>query len=233
MSELVTNKITPGTGSSDTVTLGDSGDTFTIPAGVTLAGSGAALTALPAANISGVIPPANLGTGTASASTFLNGSGAYSEAGGGKILQVKISPALTGTYRTSTSNVLADITGFSVAITPSAATSKIAVMVSGSTRAALTTANWAAGSVIAVLRDSTTLGGFTVFRDEPATGDVFTYGRCFSASFLDEPASTSSLTYKIQFAKYPNYAGMTIYIPAINGTNDLNHCRIIVMEVGA
>ena len=48
-----------------------------------LSGSGAGLTSLPAANITGVIPPANLGTGTASSSTFLNGSGAYSEAGGG------------------------------------------------------------------------------------------------------------------------------------------------------
>jgi hypothetical protein len=56
MSELVTNKITPATGSSDTVTLGDSGDTFTIPAGVTLAGSGASLTALPAANLTGSLP---------------------------------------------------------------------------------------------------------------------------------------------------------------------------------
>lgn len=45
--------------------------------------SGASLTGIPAANITGVIPAANLGTGTASSSTFLNGSGAYSEAGGG------------------------------------------------------------------------------------------------------------------------------------------------------
>ena len=42
MSELVTNKITPSTGSSDTVTLGDSGDTFTIPSGVTMTNSGTA-----------------------------------------------------------------------------------------------------------------------------------------------------------------------------------------------
>ena len=42
MSELITNKITPGTGSSNTVTLGDSGDIFTIPAGVTIANSGTA-----------------------------------------------------------------------------------------------------------------------------------------------------------------------------------------------
>jgi hypothetical protein len=42
MSELVTNKITPSTGSSDTVTLGDSGDTFTIPSGVNITNSGTA-----------------------------------------------------------------------------------------------------------------------------------------------------------------------------------------------
>jgi hypothetical protein len=46
-------------------------------------GSAANLTAIPAANISGVIPPANLGTGTANSSTFLNGAGAYATAGGG------------------------------------------------------------------------------------------------------------------------------------------------------
>ena len=57
-----------------------------------LSGSGAGLTSLPAGNLtgnvstallSGIVPAANLGTGTASSSTFLNGSGAYSEAGGG------------------------------------------------------------------------------------------------------------------------------------------------------
>jgi hypothetical protein len=47
------------------------------------AASAANLTAIPAANISGVVPPANLGTGTANSGTFLNGSGAYSAPGGG------------------------------------------------------------------------------------------------------------------------------------------------------
>ena len=72
MSELVTNKITPATGSSDTVTLGDSGDTFTIPAGVTLAGSGASLTALPAANLTGTTAIANGGTGVTAVGTSGN-----------------------------------------------------------------------------------------------------------------------------------------------------------------
>ena len=46
-----------------------------------LSGSGAGLTSLPAANITGVIPAANLGTGSPSSSTFLNGAGAYAAAG--------------------------------------------------------------------------------------------------------------------------------------------------------
>ena len=128
---------------------------------------------------------------------------------------------------------MADVSGFSVAITPSATSSKIAVMVSGSTRTQLAVANWNAGSKIAVLRDSTTLGGWIEFRDEPATGDVHTYGRCVSATFLDEPSSTSSLTYKVQFAKSSSYGSQTVYIPALAGSADLSHCRIIVMEVGA
>jgi len=50
--------------------------------------SGANLTALPAANITGVIPAANLGTGSPSSTTFLNGSGAYSAAGGGDFIRL-------------------------------------------------------------------------------------------------------------------------------------------------
>jgi hypothetical protein len=50
-----------------------------------LAGSitDAKISALAASKLTGVVAPANLGTGTASASTFLNGAGAYAEAGGG------------------------------------------------------------------------------------------------------------------------------------------------------
>ena len=62
-----------------------------------LSGSGAGLTSLPAANLTGVIPAANLGTGTASASTFLNGSGAYSEAGGGAFTLIQSSLVSTNT----------------------------------------------------------------------------------------------------------------------------------------
>ena len=61
-----------------TGTIADARFPATLPAS-----SGANLTALTAGNITGVVPPANLGTGTANATTFLNGSGAYSEPSGG------------------------------------------------------------------------------------------------------------------------------------------------------
>jgi len=53
MSTLEVNKITPvGVGTS--VTLGDSGDTFTIPSGVTLDGSSATLTGFGTATVNGI-----------------------------------------------------------------------------------------------------------------------------------------------------------------------------------
>ena len=67
--------------------------------------SGANLTTLPAANISGVIPAANLGTGTASASTFLRGDGAYAAAGGGMWTS-----ASTGTFSGASSAAWTSLT---------------------------------------------------------------------------------------------------------------------------
>lgn len=53
MSTLEVNKITPSTGTS--ITLGDSGDTFTIPSGVTLDGSSATLTGFGGGKINQVV----------------------------------------------------------------------------------------------------------------------------------------------------------------------------------
>ena len=73
MSEIVTNKITPSTGSSDTVTLGDSGDTFNIPSGATITNSGTATGFLPAVGSSGNVLTSD---GTNWASTAPAGGGA-------------------------------------------------------------------------------------------------------------------------------------------------------------
>jgi hypothetical protein len=95
-SEVKTNKISPATASA--LSIGDSGDTITVPSGATLdisastltppatlpASSGINLTALNASNLgSGTVPTARLGTGTANSSTFLTGAQTYAAAGGG------------------------------------------------------------------------------------------------------------------------------------------------------
>ena len=81
MSKIEVDKVDPQSGT--TLTLGTSGDTVSIPSGVTLANAGT-VTGIPASAInSGTIATARLGSGTASSSTFLRGDQTYAEAGGG------------------------------------------------------------------------------------------------------------------------------------------------------
>ena len=75
MSKIEVDQVDPQSGT--TLTLGTSGDTVSIPSGVTLANAGT-VTGIPASAISsGTIATARLGSGTASSSTFLRGDQTY------------------------------------------------------------------------------------------------------------------------------------------------------------
>ena len=111
-------------------------------------------------------------------------------AGGGKVLQV-----VSGTHATQVTNSTATFvdTDLTASITPSAATSKVLVLIAQSVQQD----NDANGEIkIRMFRGATQLG-----TDQPLlyTGQNTFKSAFFSACYLDSPSSTSSLTYKTQF----------------------------------
>lgn len=112
------------------------------------------------------------------------------------------SVSITTAYTNSTTT-LSDVTGLTLSITPKAVTSKILVMVTGvgATSAALV-------GRINIVRDSTAIGqstGFVANQSSQVYNSASAIGDAFAVNFLDSPASTSALTYKVQIA--PSSAG--------------------------
>jgi hypothetical protein len=122
-------------------------------------------------------------------------------ASGGKLLQL-VSTAKTDTYSQAVSQVYTDVTGLSVAITPTLATSKVYVSVT------LHAANDAASGergMFRIMRDSTAIaiGDTAGSRTRATTGyssltAVTQMSYLYGINFLDSPATTSATTYKIQ-----------------------------------
>ena len=153
----------------------------------------------------------------------------------GSVLQV-VSTVKTDTF-SSTSTSLTDITGLSVAITPSSTSIKILVIVN----CAVTGAD--AGIGFSIVRGSTEIylgdadGSKSRFSMTGfyASGSPTTYAEGSNhACFLDSPSTTSATTYKAQFTANGTY---TAYInrTAADG-NNAAYARgvssITVMEIG-
>ena len=190
---------------------------------------------LPAAKLTGTVPTARLGSGTASSSTFLRGDSTY--AAGGKILQV-LQTVKTDTFSTtSASGTFVDITGLSVAITPVATSSKILIMID------IRGANAGSNNMqIRTLRGSTVLyvgdaGGGSRLQSSAGyfNSNADTVGQ-LSATFLDSPSTTSATTYKVQTVVGAT-SGTVFVNRTVNDTNAVYGGRfpssITVMEVSA
>ena len=156
-------------------------------------------------------------------------------AAGGKVLQVVQSGDM-GAIFVSTSQTYADV-GITVAITPSATSSKILLLLSGNFWAYQPGADYGNGLKMKMLRGSTQINEMNSYFDFPlaAARHAFAVTRVFNTVLLDSPSSTSAVTYKLQAAKNSSYTA-TIKIPypvSSTPTQFYNHCRLVAMEIGA
>jgi hypothetical protein len=183
--------------------------------------------------------PARLGIGsTGQVLTVAGGvpSWATPAGGGGKVLQV-VSTTKTDTFTTS-STTFVDITGFSVSITPSSATSKIMVFTSLQD-SGLADSN---SATTRLMRDSTAIfvGDAASSRGQSSAdvrGGIGSnrVGSSQAPMTLDAPATTSALTYKVQIRTLT--AGSCFVNRGSVDTDNADHTRtassITVMEIGA
>ena len=125
--------------------------------------------------------------------TQLTGTIASARLPTGSVLQV-----VNATYASETSTTSASYadTGLTVSITPTSSSSKILVLISQRFFANPSNGNDGGGNV-KVLRGATTLITATRVGLSDSTGAMDNY---FTTSYLDSPATTSSITYKTQFA---------------------------------
>ena len=134
---------------------------------------------------------------------------ATSKLGAGAVLQV-VSATKTDSFST-TSTTYVDVTGMSVSITPKSSTSKILIIANGFL-ASVANAGYLA---TALVRDSTVLtyvsdtsyGQYFAAYWNPNSPDTDRGYTTSSYFYLDSPATTSSVTYKIQARTYNGTVG--------------------------
>lgn len=137
----------------------------------------------------------------------------------GTIIQV-----VNATYSVSTttsSSTYAD-TGLTATITPTSATSKVLVLINQAGCGKFTNNTFLQ---LRLLRGSTVLSSFDLDAGYTNTTTAAQVGTC-STSYLDSPATTSSTTYKSQFASSNNVAGAVVQSSSATST-------ITLIEVAA
>ena len=150
--------------------------------------------------------------------TFNNST---TQASAGQVLQVV--NATYSTQVTSSTTTYAD-TGLTASITPKFSTSKILVLV---THAGCRKNDGNSGNALdlSLVRGSTTLAYFSNQGGWNNTNDIQEFGTC-AINYLDSPATTSSTTYKTQFANDVAASQVRIQINNVTST-------ITLMEIAA
>jgi hypothetical protein len=185
--------------------------------------------------------PARLGIGTTGQVLTVSGGvptwATPAAGGGGKVLQV-VSTAKTDSFSTATAS-FTDVTGLSVSLTPSSASSNVLIMVTLSASGR----DGQGDSAMRLVRGSTniaigtTAGSRTSVSQDIIRTNVYA-AKSINLVFLDSPATTSSTTYKVQVAGLAPASGWTTYVNrSYDDTDASNISRsvstITVLEIGA
>jgi hypothetical protein len=187
--------------------------------------SGTTTLTLPATSGTVVIGTTPSGTivGTTDTQTLTNKTlGAGTVMPTGSVLQV-VSTNKTDTFSTASTSFV-DVTGLSVSITPKSSTSKILVLFN-----VYTSANQNASSAaLRLVRDSTAIDIGDAAGTRPRVSGIFYSGDASvgvqasigaaSNNFLDSPATTSALTYKIQMLSASG--SVTMYVNRTSSDRD-------------
>ena len=171
------------------------------------------------------VNPPNASVGT---SQLVDGAVTSAKLSSGKVLQV-VSTTKTDQF-TSTTNTFVDITGLSLAITPSSSSSKIFIISN-------VYVSHSDASLLALLRDTTAIGSGTVGTSTKRgfampRFSATNQGSTFSINFLDSPSSTSEIDYKIQIARTGGAGTCSINRRESDDTFSLSS-HITAMEVSA
>jgi hypothetical protein len=185
--KLADNAVTNGKIAASTIITADIADNQITTAKIAdLAVTDAKINGMAASKLTGALPA-------------ISGAALTNLPGGGKLLQiVQDTKKSQGSSSSHSTNVA--ISGLSVSITPSASTSKVLVLVT-LTHGFSSTSSF----VYRLLRDSTALNVGTTDPGSPVSGYVGTVagkqnstrGQPVTITFLDEPNTTSSITYSL------------------------------------
>jgi len=201
MSEVKTNKLTAATGTA--ITLGDSGDTFTVPSGAEIdIASGATL------DVNGTIDV------TGATVTGLSA---------GKVLQVVNQLYQNAEINFSSTSFVDLGTNTDITITPSSTSNKILYLANVGFRAG--GSEQTAYGYIKIVRDDTTdLGSATLLGRHMYSSSFAQFGTG-SFMYLDSPSTTSAITYSM----YGKKSSGAVFHLSSGSTNHV--LSVIAMEI--
>ena len=158
----------------------------------------------------------------------------------GSVLQV-VQTVKTDTFSSNSTSTFVDITGMSVAITPSNASNKILVMYS----LCSSVVDGGFAMWCRLVRDSTDIAQGTPSGNiiSATTGALSASGAANypvyvqNMTFLDSPATTSATTYKLQGRGWNGVAGLFYVNRSASEANSINYARLVstitAMEIAA